>query len=163
MEIEKSHLLAEALKLGTEERIEIDKSFDFLLKTHQKCKVFDEQMEEKNRVLPPYDTLKEMFDTLPSFSPVADIYILAKVLFYDNIMNTDYLKGHYIGYDMYLGSMYLKKQETPISVTEMLLVSDYLKESPVIGENGTLVELLLKLIEKNALEKQLNVIFTVDL
>ena len=154
LEIEKSHLLAEALKLGTEERIEIDKSFDFLLKTHQKCKVFDEQMKEKNRVLPPYDTLKEMFDTLPSFSPVADIYILAKVLFYDNIMNTDYLKGHYIGYDMYLGSMYLKKQETPISVTQMLSISDYLKESPVIGENGTLVELLLKLIEKNALEKQ---------
>ena len=154
LEIEKSHLLAEALKVGTEERIEIGKCFDFLLKTHQKCKVFDEQMKEKNRVLPPYDTLKEMFDTLPSFSPVADIYILAKVLFYDNIMNTDYLKGHYIGYDMYLGSMYLKKQETTISVTEMLSISDYLKESPVIGENGTLVELLLKLIEKNALEKQ---------
>ena len=45
-ETEKSHLLAEGLKIKAEEHIAIEKCFDFLLESHKDFNTFDDQMNE---------------------------------------------------------------------------------------------------------------------
>ena len=71
-ETEKSHLLAEGLKIKAEEHIAIEKYFDFLLESHKDFNTFDDQMnelphtDEKRDILEA--SLQDMFNHLPPLS-----------------------------------------------------------------------------------------------
>ena len=158
-ETEKSHLLAEGLKIKAEEHIAIEKCFDFLLESHKDFNTFDDQMnelphaDEKRDILEA--SLQDMFNHLPPLSQVAEVYILAKTLFYYNIVQTNFLKGTYVEtiFALPLAKMYAQKSSTPIDVTQILLITDYLRESLRVGHNGKLLEDLLELIKDKALQK----------
>ena len=158
-ETEKSHLLAERLKIKAEEHIAIEKCFDFLLESHKDFNTFDEQMnelpntDEKRDILGA--SLQDMFNHLPPLSQVAEVYILAKTLFYYNIVQTNFLKGTYVEtiFALPLAKMYAQKSSTPIDVNQILLITDYLRESLRVGHNGKLLEDLLELIKDKALQK----------
>ena len=158
-ETEKSHLLAERLKIKAEEHIAIEKCFDFLLESHKDFNTFDEQMnelpntDEKRDIL--VASLQDMFNHLPPLSQVAEVYILAKTLFYYNIVQTNFLKGTYVEtiFALPLAKMYAQKSSTPIDVNQILLITDYLRESLRVGHNGKLLEDLLELIKDKALQK----------
>ncbi|WP_315043486.1 hypothetical protein [Capnocytophaga sputigena] len=160
IETEKSLQLAKALSVSTQESKEINKCFDFLLENHQAFNIFDGQMNEvpdadKKRV-ELENSLQEKFDHLPSLSQVAEVYILAKCMCYYNIVQTDYLKGSYIEtiFALPLAKLFTQKSSIIIDIIQMLLITDYLKESPKVGDNGGLLDDLLELIKKNALQKQ---------
>jgi len=154
-ETEKSHLLAEGLKIKAEEHIAIEKCFDFLLESHKDFNTFDDQMnelphaDEKRDILEA--SLQDMFNHLPPLSQVAEVYILAKTLFYYNIVQTNFLKGTYVEtiFALPLAKMYAQKSSIPIDVTQILLITDYLRER----HNGKLLEDLLELIKDKALQK----------
>ena len=158
-ETEKSHLLAEGLKIKAEEHIAIEKCFDFLLESHKDFNTFDDQMnelphtDEKRDILEA--SLQDMFNHLPPLSQVAEVYILAKTLFYYNIVQTNFLKGTYVEtiFALPLAKIYAQKSSTPIDVTQILLITDYLRESLRVGHNGKLLEDLLELIKDKALQK----------
>lgn len=158
-ETEKSHLLAERLKIKAEEHIAIEKCFDFLLESHKDFNTFDEQMNELPNTDEKRDilggSLQDMFNHLPPLSQVAEVYILAKTLFYYNIVQTNFLKGTYVEtiFALPLAKMYAQKSSTPIDVNQILLITDYLRESLRVGHNGKLLEDLLELIKDKALQK----------
>ena len=103
-------------------------------------------------------SLQDMFNHLPPLSQVAEVYILAKTLFYYNIVQTNFLKGTYVEtiFALPLAKMYAQKSSTPIDVTQILLITDYLRESLRVGHNGKLLEDLLELIKDKALQKSMD-------
>ena len=100
-----------------------------------------------------------LFDKILAESPddglALDVYILAKTLFYYNIVQTNFLKGTYVEtiFALPLAKMYAQKSSIPIDVTQILLITDYLRESLRVGHNGKLLEDLLELIKDKALQK----------
>lgn len=147
-DIEKSKEMALKINVTQNDINEIEKWFETLLIEHKNVGTFEQQLKTEKQLEIDFINLHSKIETQ------SNKYILAKLLNYNNIFNSGFLRSTHIPrlthllYKNIIPS-YFKSIKPKYSIDEFIALSEYLKSNFFVSPNGELLKNALKLEKVN--------------